>query len=125
MNLAVNARDAMSKGGTLSVSVRAVEFSADAVRGLEIIPAGRYAALVVKTLRDAGLRADIDDRALTTNKKVREAELSRVNYILVVGDKEVEAQTVNVRTRDNAILGEKALNDFCAMLVDEARSRRA
>ncbi|HIH24905.1 TPA: threonine--tRNA ligase [Candidatus Woesearchaeota archaeon] len=84
-----------------------------------------YAALVVKTLRDAGLRADIDDRALTTNKKVREAELSRVNYILVVGDKEVEAQTVNVRTRDNAILGEKALNDFCAMLVDEARSRRA
>lgn len=83
-----------------------------------------YAALVVKTLRDAGLRADIDDRALTTNKKVREAELSRINYILVVGDKEVEAQTVNVRTRDNAILGEKSLGEFCSSLVEEVRSRR-
>jgi threonyl-tRNA synthetase len=83
-----------------------------------------YAAAAVKALRDAGLRATLDDRALTTNKKVREAELERINYILVVGDREIEARTVNVRTRDNSILGEKQLDAFIASLIAEAKERR-
>lgn len=83
-----------------------------------------HAALVVERMRASGLRATLDDRPLTTNKKVREAELARVNYILVVGDREVEAQTVNVRTRDNQILGEKPVDAFVAELAQEAKERR-
>ena len=58
---------------------------------------------------------------MTTNKKVREAQLGQVNYILVVGDREVGSQTVNVRTRDNRILGEKPLDAFADSLAQEAR----
>ena len=83
-----------------------------------------FSTQVVKALRDAGLRATLDDRALTTNKKVREAELDKVNYILVIGDREVDAGTVNVRTRENQILGEKVLDDFRDELLEEVRARR-
>ena len=83
-----------------------------------------YAALVVEKLKGAGLRATLDDRQMTTNKKVREAQLGQVNYILVVGDREVGSQTVNVRTRDNRILGEKPLDAFADSLAQEARERR-
>jgi len=55
MNLAVNARDAMAHGGTLSVKVDEVVFASDEVHSLEVIPAGRYAALVV---RDDGCGMD-------------------------------------------------------------------
>jgi len=82
-----------------------------------------FSAMVVQKLKGAGLRATIDERALTTNKKVREAEIARVNYILVVGDREVEAQTVNVRTRDNAILGEKSVEVFMDDLLREVKTR--
>jgi threonyl-tRNA synthetase len=83
-----------------------------------------WATAVVAELKKQGLRASVDDRPLTTNKKVREAELAKVNYILVVGDREVEAKTVNVRTRDNQILGEKTLSDFRDTLVAEVKEKR-
>lgn len=47
-------------------------------------------------------------------KKIREAQLAQYNYILVVGEKEAEQKTVNVRTRDNVIHGEKSVNDIIA-----------
>jgi threonyl-tRNA synthetase len=83
-----------------------------------------FSAAVVKKMNEAGLRATLDDRPLTTNKKVREAELAKVNYILIIGDREVEAQTVNVRTRDNQILGEKEVDAFISELLTEAKDRR-
>jgi threonyl-tRNA synthetase len=79
---------------------------------------------VVRKMKEAGLRATLDDRPLTTNKKVREAQLEKVNYILIVGDREVDAGTVNVRTRENEILGEKAVDAFITELVSEAKERR-
>jgi threonyl-tRNA synthetase len=83
-----------------------------------------YSSMVVQQLRDAGLRATLDDRPLTTNKKVREAEIGKVNYIIVIGDREVEAQTVNVRTRENQVVGERALVEFKEQLLDEVKDRR-
>lgn len=68
------------------------------------------------------LRAEINDKAETTNKKVREAQLENVNYILVVGDKEIEHKTVNVRTRNNEVLGEKKVSDFIKQLLDDVKS---
>lgn len=83
-----------------------------------------YAYEVSKRLEEAGLRVEVDDKALTTNKKIREAELSKVNYILVVGDKEVGANTVNVRTRDNNVIGEKNVDEFIQQLVEEVRTKK-
>ena len=57
-------------------------------------------------------------------QKVREAEIVKVNYILVVGDREVDAKTVNVRTRDNQILGEKSIDEIKDILLDEIGERR-
>ncbi len=65
----------------------------------------------------AGLRAVVDENADTLNKKIRKAQLDKVNFILVVGDKEIEAQAVNIRTRDNEVHGTKPIDEFIAELV--------
>ncbi len=83
-----------------------------------------YAKDVVAAMRAAGLRAEMDSRTETTNKKIREAQLDQVNYILVVGDKEVADGTVSVRTRDNVQHGAKRYPDLIAELLVEARERR-
>jgi threonyl-tRNA synthetase len=59
----------------------------------------RYAQKVEKALRDADIRVESDYDSLTVGKKVRNAEMEKVPYILVVGDKEQKAGTVAVRTR--------------------------
>ncbi|MFT7615953.1 MAG: threonyl-tRNA synthetase [Candidatus Woesearchaeota archaeon] len=75
-------------------------------------------------LQKQGIRAEIDSRVETINKKVREAQLAQINYILVVGDKEVETESVNVRTRDNEVHGAQNINDFVTKLVTEVRERK-
>ncbi len=71
-----------------------------------------FGKLVVDQLENAGFRAELDDRAESTNKKVRNAQVEQVNYILVIGDNEVENKTVNIRTRDNKVHGEKKVETF-------------
>jgi len=70
------------------------------------------------------LRVEIDDKAATTSKKIRNAQLDQVNYILVVGDKEVDNSTVNVRTRDEKVLGEKKLKDFIGQMEEEIKQKK-
>jgi len=83
-----------------------------------------YARVVAEVLKEAGLRVDIDDNALTMNKKIRNAELQKINYILVVGDAEEKNQTINVRTRDNEILGERKVSEFIKELNEEIIEKR-
>jgi threonyl-tRNA synthetase len=83
-----------------------------------------YAKQVHKKLFDAGIRVEIDDRAESTNKKVRDAQTSQFNYILVVGDKEAENDTINIRTRDNVVHGEKDVRGFLAEILDEIKTRK-
>ena len=72
-----------------------------------------YAQKVRQDIYDAGFQADIEsDTGLTINKKVRNAQVAQYNFILVVGDKEAEKGTVNVRTRDNKIHGEHSIADL-------------
>merc|ERR1712048_230261 len=60
-----------------------------------------------------GYRVDVNvDAGETLNKKIRNAQLAQYNFILVVGEKEQEGGTVNVRTRDNKVHGEKSLEDL-------------
>ena len=72
----------------------------------------------------AGLRVNIDAKPATTSKKVRNAQLDQVHYILVIGDKEVEHGTVNVRTREEQQLGEQQIDAFIQKLVEDVRMKR-
>jgi len=84
----------------------------------------KYAETVLEELKNSGLLAGLDTRALTMNKKIREAEISKVNYILVVGDKEMESKTVNVRTRDNKVLGAEKIDTFIQKCLKEVKDRK-
>ena len=74
-------------------------------------------------LGEAGLRAQVDDSRETVPKKVRAAQLMRVNYTLVVGDREIEAGTVSVRDREGHEVRGVALDDFVTKAVAEASSK--
>lgn len=70
-----------------------------------------YASEVMKKIHEAGFLCDFDmDPGTTMNKRIRNAQLAQYNFILVVGEKELNAGTVNVRTRDNKIHGEHSLD---------------
>jgi threonyl-tRNA synthetase len=84
----------------------------------------KYAETVVDELKNAGLRVEIDTRAITMNKKIREAQLAKVNYILVVGDKELESKTINIRTRDNKVLGAQKIDTFIADCMKEIEAKK-
>ena len=73
-----------------------------------------YATGLVKRLDEAGIRAEGDFRSAKVNAKIREAQLQKVPYMLVVGGREVEAGTVAVRHRKQGDLGAKAVDDFIA-----------
>lgn len=79
---------------------------------------------VAYQMKQKGLRVEIDNHGFTTNKKIRNAQIQQINYILVVGDKEVENQTVNVRTRDGEIQGEKKVEEFTEKLLEEVKEKK-
>jgi threonyl-tRNA synthetase len=83
-----------------------------------------YAEYLKNKILNAGIRVDTDLRAESIPKKVREAQLQKINYILVIGDKEQENHTVNVRTRDNVVHGEKNPDDFIKEALEEIKERR-
>jgi threonyl-tRNA synthetase len=82
-----------------------------------------YAGRVRDELDGAGFRVELDAREETLGKRVRAAQLDKVNYILVVGEKEAETGSVNVRTRDNVVHGPAGLAEFIARLREEIASR--
>ena len=85
--------------------------------------AGDYAHEVVRELRARGIRAEADVRGEKISLKIREAELEKVPYMLVVGDREVESQTVTVRTRSSRKQSAMAAVEFSAMLSEQVRSK--
>ena len=83
-----------------------------------------YCYSAAKQMKEAGIRVEVDDSAESINKKVRGAQLEQVNYILVVGEREVNDKTVTVRTRDdNKVLGAKKTNEFVERIVKEIEER--
>ncbi|XP_072316147.1 threonine--tRNA ligase 1, cytoplasmic [Eucyclogobius newberryi] len=77
-----------------------------------------YAKQVVQKLSRGGFLVDVnDDHGATLNKKIRSAQLAQYNYIFVVGEKESESGTVNVRSRRGKQLGRKTLEEVTAALT--------
>jgi threonyl-tRNA synthetase len=83
-----------------------------------------YAKEIKEKMVSFNIRAKIDNRSESISKKVREAQLDKVNYILVVGEKELLDKTITIRTRDNQIVGAKAVDDFIDELLLELKERK-
>ncbi len=82
-----------------------------------------YAEQVAQQLDARGIRVETDLRSEKIGYKIREAQLQKVPYMLVVGDKEVESGTVAVRSRSDGDLGAMALADFAARVTEEIESK--
>jgi threonyl-tRNA synthetase len=80
-----------------------------------------YAKEVQAALRKLPARVDADLRSESMRYKIREAQLQKVPYMLVVGDKEMESRSVGVRSRVDGDLGAMSLDDFIAKLKDEGK----
>ena len=82
-----------------------------------------YAKAVADKLSALGVRVETDLRNEKIGYKIREAQMQKLPYMLVVGDKEAEAGTVSVRTRGGVDLGAMPVDDFAAKITEEIRTR--
>lgn len=82
-----------------------------------------YATSVQKLFHDAHVRAEVDSRAVSLNRKIREAQLEQVFYTLVVGEKEEKTGMVNVRTRDGKVHGTVSTGEFLEKILKEIENR--
>ncbi|KAE8753206.1 hypothetical protein FOCC_FOCC000129 [Frankliniella occidentalis] len=87
-------------------------------------PFNEYATKVKQQLFEAGFMCDVDtDDSDTMNKKIRNAQLAQYNFIMVVGEKELSGNTVNIRTRDNLVHGEFTIDAVIEKFKALAKSR--
>ena len=82
-----------------------------------------YVYEIKKELEAKGMRVEVDGRSEKIGYKIREAQLEKVPYMFIIGDKDVEAQTVSVRHRKNGDLGAMKLEEFIAMATEEIDSK--
>ena len=73
-----------------------------------------YARTIETRLKEAGLRVAVDDRKEKVNLKIRDAQLQKIPFMLVVGDREAQNNSVSVRNRKHGDLGSKRVDDFLA-----------
>ena len=81
-----------------------------------------FAREVLEKLKDAGIRAELDDSHETLGKKIRDAKTAKVPYILVIGDQEVANNTATLEGREGK-LGALSIEDIIAKLTDEIKQR--
>jgi len=78
-----------------------------------------YAESLADSLRKRRFHVDIDDENESVGKKVRSAQLDQVNYMITIGDRELENKTINLRTRNNVVHGELQADTFIETLEKE------
>ncbi len=82
-----------------------------------------YAQEVAQAMAAAGIRVEVDERNEKLGYKIRGAQLEKVPYMLILGNREVEGKTVSVRARDGAETNGVALSDVIAQITEEVRKR--
>lgn len=94
---------------------------------VKVVPIGErqeaYAKEVFETLRNAGIRVELDQSGDSLGKKIRNAKTEKIPYTLVLGDKEVEAKTVTVENREKGNIGAQSLSDFINTLTVDIKAR--
>jgi len=83
-----------------------------------------YAYQILKILNKNNLRVKIDNRSEKIGAKIRDAELSKINYMLIVGEKEFEKQEISIRQRFRGNIGEMKLDSLLSKLLDEVNNKR-
>jgi len=83
-----------------------------------------YAREVETTMFEQGIRVEVDDRSEKIGYKIREAEVEKVPYILLVGDKEIESRSVAVRKRGQGDVGAQNADEFIANLLKEIKEKQ-
>ena len=82
-----------------------------------------YAFSVAKALEEKGFRVEVDDRSEKIGYKIREAQLQKINYMLVIGDKEVEENSVSVRRRGEGDIGSMSVDALIEKLTTEVDTK--
>ena len=82
-----------------------------------------YAANLCKKLTELGIRVENDDRSEKIGYKIREAQLNKIPFMLVIGDKEVEENAVAVRSRKDGDKGSMSISDFITMIQGRIESK--
>jgi threonyl-tRNA synthetase len=82
-----------------------------------------YAAEILRGLKEAGVRAELDDRVESVGRKIRDAELRKIPYMLIVGDREQEAREVSLREHRRGDTGSVAVEDFIEHVRAETINR--
>lgn len=94
---------------------------------VKVLPIGErqydYARDIKNKLQAAGIRVIIDERNEKIGYKIREAQLEKVNYMVILGDKEVESKSISVRSRKDGDLGTILLDDFVKKMDEEIINR--
>lgn len=85
--------------------------------------AGDYADIIAKKLNDSGFRVEVDHRSEKLGYKIREAQGMKIPYMVIVGDKDMENNTVSIRHRSGADLGAMPYEDFEALLLEEQNTK--
>ena len=83
-----------------------------------------YAYEVKEKLQTKGIRVEVDDRNEKTGYKIREAQLQKIPYMLIVGEKEIEGNTVSIRSREDGDVGVKAVDEFVKEILDRIESKK-
>ncbi len=83
-----------------------------------------YAQKIKEVLASRSFRAEVDSRNETLDKRIRSAELNKIPYCLVVGEREAKSQAVSVRKKGQGDLGAMYLDDFIGKITEEAEKRR-
>ncbi|MDF2548461.1 MAG: threonine--tRNA ligase [Anaerosolibacter sp.] len=82
-----------------------------------------YAEKVTEMLQDLDIRVELDDRNEKIGYKIREAQLEKVPYMIIVGEKEMESNTISVRSRDKGELGSQEIQPFIVGIQEEIQSK--
>ena len=82
-----------------------------------------FTAKVAAELKKRGIRVEVDGRSEKIGFKIREAQLQKIPYMLVIGDKEVETENVSIRCRKRGDIGTMSVSDFCDMVEKEIREK--
>lgn len=83
-----------------------------------------FAESIYKKMRQAGIRVNLDDRSESMNYKIRESlQDKKIPYVVVIGDKEIEANSVAVRARGIGQVGTMSVDEFITKVEDEINSR--
>ena len=83
----------------------------------------KYAEEILESVKKAGIRADIDTRNEKMGYKIREAEVQKTPYMIIVGDKEAESESVSVRERKKGDIGSISLDSFIDMVKEKINSK--